>query len=133
MKILLLLLLSCTCGSLYAQYQLGPELRIIPKQKKFPKPKLYFGNDLPGSNYLNQYQFNQQPLNAMPNAINQQQVAYLKPVFRNNNGNGFDVYESPLDSMPVIKPDETFTSNMPTGNYQLLQKPLIKRKGEGEK
>jgi len=127
MKILLLLLLSFACGSLYAQYQVSPELRVIPKQKKLPKLKLNLGDQ-----YRLQYQFNQQLPNDIPNAINQQQVAYLKPIFRNNNGNGFDVYESPLDSMPVVKPDATFSSNMPTGNYQLLQKPL-KKKGEGEK
>ena len=137
MKILSLLLLSFACGSLYAQYQLSPELRVVPKQKKLPKSKLYFGNDSPGSDLFNQYnlqyQLNQQPYSTMPNAINQQQITYLALVFRNNNGNGLDVYESPLDSMPIVKPDATFSSNMPTGNYQLLQKPLMKKKEEGEK
>jgi len=137
MKILSLLLLSFACGSLYAQYQLSPELRVVPKQKKLPKSKLYFGNDSPGSDLFNQYnlqyQLNQQPHSTMPNAINQQQITYLALVFRNNNGNGLDVYESPLDSMPIVKPDATFSSNMPTGNYQLLQKPLMKKKGDGEK
>lgn len=127
MKILSLLLLSFACGSLYAQYQISPELRVIPKQKKLPKSKLNFGNQ-----YQLPYQFDQQPHNPMPNAINQQQITYLKPLFRNNNGNGLDVYESPLDSMPIVKPDASFSSNMPTGNYQ-LQKSLMKKKEEAEK
>ena len=137
MKMLLLLLVSFACGSLYGQYQTSPELRVIPKQKKSPMTKLYLGNDSAAvSNLFKRYRLNQQfsqsPYNNMPNAINQQQVTYLKPVFRNNNGNGFDVYESPLDSMPIVKPDATFSSNMPTGNYQ-LQKPLMKKKDEVEK
>jgi hypothetical protein len=37
-----------------------------------------------------------------------------------NNGKGFTIYESKLDGMRVIKPDNSFSSNMPTGNITSL-------------
>ncbi|WP_153795875.1 hypothetical protein [Foetidibacter luteolus] len=58
--------------------------------------------------------------NEMPNAFTARQRRYLTPVYRYNNGKGLDVYESPLDNMPVVKPDSTFYSPMPAGRYKII-------------
>jgi len=42
-----------------------------------------------------------------------------------NNLQGFDIYQTPYDNMYILKPDSTFTSNMPVANtYNLTMKPL---------
>jgi hypothetical protein len=41
------------------------------------------------------------------------------PVYQFNNHQGFDVYKSPFDGMPIIMPDKSFSSNMPiVGNLK---------------
>jgi hypothetical protein len=41
------------------------------------------------------------------------------PVYQFNNHQGFDVYQSPFDGMPIIMPDKSFSSNMPVvGNLK---------------
>lgn len=43
-------------------------------------------------------------------------VGYIPPVtFKENNGNGFDLYQSPLDNMIVARPDSTYHAAMPKG------------------
>jgi hypothetical protein len=45
-------------------------------------------------------------------------VGHIKqPVYVFNNGNGFDVYQSPLDQMLIAEPDSAFHSNMPVKRY----------------
>jgi hypothetical protein len=64
------------------------------------------------------------PYEGMPNAIinKPQPDSYV-----GNNGKGSDIYKSHLDNMPVLKPDKSFSSNMSTGNYQLLPDiPVVK-------
>ena len=42
-----------------------------------------------------------------------------------NNLQGFDIYQTPYDNMYILKPDSTFTSNMPVANtYNLIMKPI---------
>jgi len=42
-----------------------------------------------------------------------------------NNLQGFDIYQTPYDNMYILKPDSTFTSNMPVANtYNLIIKPI---------
>jgi hypothetical protein len=42
-----------------------------------------------------------------------------------NNLQGFDIYQTPYDNMYILKPDSTFTSNMPVANtYNLIMKPV---------
>jgi len=42
-----------------------------------------------------------------------------------NNLQGFDTYQTPYDNMYILKPDSTFTSNMPVANtYNLIMKPV---------
>jgi hypothetical protein len=50
------------------------------------------------------------PYNGMPNAI---QYAPLSPVYKGNNGKGFDIYGSRVDNMPVLMPDSTNRGGMP--------------------
>ena len=40
-----------------------------------------------------------------------------QPVYAFNNGNGSDVYRSPLDQMFIAEPDSTFQSNMPVKRF----------------
>lgn len=47
---------------------------------------------------------------SMPNAL----LNYQQQQFKiGNNRNGFDIYKDRFDNMTVLKPDETFASNMP--------------------
>ncbi len=64
------------------------------------------------------------PFDNMPNAI----IHKTQPdIYVGNNGNGFDIYRSQIDNMPIAKPDKSFTSNMPVFNYQLLpDTPIVK-------
>ncbi|MDD2792691.1 MAG: hypothetical protein PHD73_05900 [Sediminibacterium sp.] len=48
----------------------------------------------------------------IPNALGSKDPAY-KIQLKGNNGAGFDLYESPLDHMPVLVPDKSNTSRMP--------------------
>lgn len=56
------------------------------------------------------------PIDRMPNAITAKPVP---PVFRGNNGRGFDVYESQLDGMPILMPD---SANKASLNYGSVKK-----------
>lgn len=51
-------------------------------------------------------------LNKMPNAFTRNLRA---PNLFGNNGKGHNIYILPIDNMPMIKPDSTYSSNMPTG------------------
>ncbi|WP_156522630.1 hypothetical protein [Arachidicoccus ginsenosidimutans] len=42
------------------------------------------------------------------------------PVFLYNNGKGFDVYQSSIDRMSILKPDKTFKSNMPNAKVKSI-------------
>ena len=46
----------------------------------------------------------------MPNAIT---TKPLPPVYKGNNGKGFDIYESKVDNMPMLVPDSSYSYNMP--------------------
>ena len=49
----------------------------------------------------------------------------LQLTFLENNNNGLDIYQSSPENMFVLKPDATFYSAMPTGNFKVV-KPEIK-------
>lgn len=67
------------------------------------------------------YKFKQMPpLVTRPDTLIQTMpvVGNIKqPVYVFNNGNGTDVYQSPLDQMLIAEPDSTFRSNMPVKSY----------------
>ena len=50
------------------------------------------------------------------------------PVFQFNNGNGIDVYQSPVDHLPIIQPDSGFVTGMPVLKQQIITTPLDKNK-----
>ncbi|MFL9483072.1 hypothetical protein ACI6Q2_09880 [Chitinophagaceae bacterium LWZ2-11] len=55
---------------------------------------------------------------SMPNAL----LKYQQQQFKiGNNGKGFDIYKDRFDNMSVLKPDQTFASNMP-----VLMQPVLK-------
>ena len=47
-----------------------------------------------------------------PNTI----IASQHDVYMGNNGQGFDIYRSHADNMPVLKPDQSFSDKMPMSN-----------------
>lgn len=51
-------------------------------------------------------------LNRMPNAFTRSLPA---PKILGINSKGHNIYILPIDNMPMIKPDSTYASNMPTG------------------
>lgn len=59
--------------------------------------------------FKNDLKKSQVPNNSMPNAIT---VKPAPPVYRGNNGKGFDIYDSRIDNMPILVPDSSFASNM---------------------
>lgn len=61
-------------------------------------------------NLREQWRRNQIPQNGMPNAFT---VKPPMPVYKGNNGQGFDIYESRIDGMPTLVPDSSFSSGMP--------------------
>lgn len=64
---------------------------------------------------------NQVPKTWMPNAI---VTNPLPLVYYGNNGNGFDLYGSILDHMPIGKPDSSFSSKMPVAKLSYIKIPL---------
>lgn len=50
------------------------------------------------------------PYNGIPNKIT---VKPIPPVYKGNNQQGFDIYESQLDKMSILVPDSGFQSAMP--------------------
>ena len=48
----------------------------------------------------------------MPNTLNSKDPAY-KMQLKGNNGEGFDIYESAQDNMPILVPDKDNTAKMP--------------------
>lgn len=56
----------------------------------------------------------QLPYNGIPNAI----IQKLHPdKYLSNNGKGQDIYQSQLDFMPILKPDNSFSSGMPVKSF----------------
>lgn len=55
--------------------------------------------------YLNSLAPKQSPIDNMPNAIKVQPFPSANSVYKGNNGEGFDIYGSGVDNMPVLMPD----------------------------
>ena len=60
--------------------------------------------------YKEELRKNQTPNYGMPNAI---QVKPQPNIYKGNNGQGMDIYESPIDNMTILKPDSGSGFNMP--------------------
>jgi hypothetical protein len=63
-------------------------------------------------------QNNKMPYTGMPNSL----TNTLPPVYKGNNNRGFDLYESPLDQMPILIPDSTNVYKMPNKILKLTEK-----------
>jgi len=50
------------------------------------------------------------PYNGIPNKI---MVKPIPPIYKGNNQQGFDIYESQIDKMSILVPDSGFQSAMP--------------------
>lgn len=113
---LLLLFLLCMATLLKAQQ---PKIYTIPKDDTAFRNKLKdkaFTDSLKSELLKRSSPYYNTPLaGSMP-----KRFTYL-----GNNKNGFDIYQTPQDNMYILKPDSTFTSNMPVANtYNLLMKPV---------
>lgn len=101
----------------HSQYSIGRDGRIydingkvIPTDtavKKMPSSKLTIAGTVPAGDTVFPKKL---PYNGMPNAI---QYAPLPPVYKGNNGKGFDIYGSRVDNMPLLIPDSTNRGGMP--------------------
>ena len=63
----------------------------------------------------------QVPNYGMPNAI---QVKPLPNIYKGNNGQGLDIYESPVDNMAILKPDSSSGFNMPVLKFSAPEKTV---------
>jgi hypothetical protein len=62
------------------------------------------------------------PKAKMPNALKQNDPN-LSMKFKGNNQQGFDIYESPLDKMPIISPDSANKSSLGMKNKAIIFTP----------
>ncbi len=69
--------------------------------------------------YQDELRKKQVPDFGIPNAI---KIKPQSDVYRGNNGQGFDIYDSPIDNMPILKPDKNNGSNMPVLKYENPEK-----------
>ena len=67
---------------------------------------------------------NYHPNGSMPNALKKNDPN-LKMKLKGNNQQGFDVYESPLDKMPIISPDSANKSSLGMNQLKTKNKTLI--------
>jgi hypothetical protein len=107
MKPLLILLGSFSFVAGYAQGHAD----VQPLKGKYNVMEPYYNPGL--SALLNDsIKLPQQPMykNNMPNAFT---ILLPAPKLAGNNGQGLNVYILPVDRMPLVKPDSTFTSRMP--------------------
>jgi hypothetical protein len=58
------------------------------------------------------------PIDNMPNAFTKKTSP---PVYKGNNGHGFDIYESSIDGMPVLMPDSSNKASLDNGSVKKLQ------------
>jgi hypothetical protein len=67
---------------------------------------------------------NYQPNGSMPNALKKNDPN-LKMKLKGNNQQGFDVYESPLDNMPIFSPDSSITRILGMNQLKAKNKAII--------
>jgi hypothetical protein len=114
-QLLLTLLLLFSTNYILAQ-QLSP---VIPKNFQSLKKKSL--NDTIKRNYPN-------AINLLRPYTNKNRMPVLitgnSGVYKQNLGNGFDLYTMNIDKMPCISPDSTFKSNMTVTQFLRDQKTL---------
>ena len=117
----ILMLLAClfTFSLVKAQQ---PKIYAIPKDSF---------NDTTLLNKLKEKGFTDSSINELRRRYapyNNMQFAGSMPkrfTYLGNNQQGFDIYQTPYDNMYILRPDSTFTSNMPVANsYNLSMKPV---------
>jgi len=113
--ILIIILLIFSTNYILAQQS----IRIIPKNFQSLQKKSL--NDTlkriyPNTNYSIRQNTNK---NRMPVLITGN-----RGVYKQNLGNGFDLYTMNIDNMPCISPDSTFKSNMTATQYLKNKKSL---------
>lgn len=82
-------------------------------------PKNYSIPDTVIQRYKDELKKNQVPNYGMPNAI---QVKPQTNLYKGNNGQGLDIYESPIDNMAIVKPDSSSGFNMPVLKFAAPEK-----------
>jgi len=124
-----LVLLTLLCTTLLKAQQ--PKVYTLPHDK-FSDTTLFkrfnnksFIDSLQNAlRYKNGLYGNKSLAGAMPRHLN----------YIGNNGNGFDIYQTPQDNMYILKPDASFTSNMPVAKiYDADTKPVEMPNAQKEK
>lgn len=111
MRVSFICLFSLIGSFASAQMSYPPSIKVFTAQPKKQKGD----TSLPEFNKHRLKAHQQASENQMPNAISNQQRPSF--VFKGNNGGGFDIYESNLDRMAVIRPDKHYKSTIPTIGY----------------
>ena len=125
-KLYIVLIICCGFSQLQAQVT-NSYADYLQKQKSYSK---IAGKELPS---INMQQKNPltivQPNPAQNNNMDNMPIVGNTGTFTFvENKNGFDIYRSSIDKMPVLKPDAGFVSNMPlTGVKQGYMSTLKKQ------
>jgi hypothetical protein len=101
--------LCCYCGFAQQATDIQKLLRKYTVEKKQSNTGDTFRVIMRPSDSLRNFDLNFYK-DVMPNAI---KLNSYSPNLIGNNGKGQNVYILPLDKMPMIKPDSSYSSNMP--------------------
>ncbi len=115
------LLLKPSSGKSFLLTPRNDDTLRFPDSAKLNNLKDILKQDPRFKGYLKKNPQGQLPDNGMPNVIKTVPPA----VYLGNNGNGFDVYGSLTDAMPVLVPDSSFRSAMPNA---IQIQPVLKMK-----
>lgn len=102
----LILFLFCICQSGFAQPRMPITLKIIPGSRSNLSDSNAAKIDALVKSFVQARQglLNQQYIpDSIPNAFTEKLPF---PVYKGNNGKGFDLYESTMDNMPMLVPDK---------------------------
>ncbi|CAN5459228.1 hypothetical protein BH10BAC2_BH10BAC2_25750 [soil metagenome] len=114
--------LICCLFAVITIHAQTPKIYVLPKEKM---------ND---SSFANRFK-NKQYVDSLKYALKLPKGNYgtiplagsmpRKLSYIGNNQQGFDIYQTPQDNMCILKPDATFSSNMPVANSLQVQiKPV---------
>jgi hypothetical protein len=110
MKWLLIIIVLITANAVSAQHRFKIELGTQKGGFKDTLEILQRVYKVTMDSFDSTYKFNK-----MPNAFVR---SLLAPALVGNNGKGHNIYILPIDYMPMIKPDSSYSSNMPTGFWR---------------
>ncbi|HRI20184.1 MAG TPA: hypothetical protein PLA68_04500 [Panacibacter sp.] len=131
-KLVILTLLSAVVFNLYAQLNPPPAYQQYLQQKKIFEAGKQQKDAL--IKLLPQKPQQTETVTNVPNYnVDNMPVAGNKKLpltFIGNNENGLDIFRSGPDNMYILKPDATFLSAMPTGNFKVVTQEIKTNPGK---